>query len=70
MLFKKQILQQAKDLGISEEDVIQDVMLKETVDGNFMTVEDVAAIFCLFEGNALTGKSLSGSCYRPVVKGL
>jgi 3-hydroxybutyrate dehydrogenase len=37
------------------------VMLKETVDGEFTTVEDVAALalfFAAFESNALTGQSL------------
>jgi len=37
------------------------VMLKETVDGEFTTVEDVAAaalFFASFESNALTGQSL------------
>ena len=42
-LVDKQIPEQAKELGISEEDVIKKVMLKETVDGEFTTVEDVAA---------------------------
>jgi 3-hydroxybutyrate dehydrogenase len=39
---RKQIPEQAKDLSISEQDVIKSVMLKETVDGDFTTVEDVA----------------------------
>src|SRR6187401_1902292 len=43
-LVEKQIPEQAKELGISEEDVIKKVMLKETVDGEFTTVEDVAAL--------------------------
>src|SRR6185295_17789270 len=41
-LVDKQIPEQAKKLGISEEDVIKKVMLKETVDGEFTTVADVA----------------------------
>ena len=41
-LVDKQIPEQAKALGISEEEVIKNVMLKETVDGEFTTVEDVA----------------------------
>ena len=41
-LVDKQIPEQAKELGISEEEVIKNVMLKETVDGEFTTVEDVA----------------------------
>lgn len=60
-LVEKQIPEQAKTLGISEEDVIKKVMLKETVDGEFTTVEDVAEaalFFAAFETNALTGQSL------------
>ncbi|WP_027136266.1 3-hydroxybutyrate dehydrogenase [Geminicoccus roseus] len=60
-LVDKQIPEQAKELGISEEDVIRKVMLKETVDGEFTTVEDVAntALFLAsFESNALTGQSI------------
>lgn len=60
-LVEKQIPEQAKDLGISEEDVVKTVMLKETVDGEFTTVEDVAEaalFFASFESNALTGQSL------------
>ncbi len=60
-LVDKQIPEQAKELGISEEEVIKNVMLKETVDGEFTTVEDVAAaavFFGGFETNALTGQSI------------
>lgn len=60
-LVDKQIPEQAKDLGISEEDVIKKVMLKDTVDGEFTTTEDVADValfFASFESNALTGQSL------------
>jgi len=60
-LVDKQIPEQAKSLGISEADVIKNVMLKETVDGEFTTVQDVAqlAIFLGgFETNALTGQSI------------
>jgi len=60
-LVEKQIPEQAKDLGISEEDVIKKVMLKDTVDGEFTTAEDVAAValfFASFDSNALTGQSL------------
>jgi 3-hydroxybutyrate dehydrogenase len=60
-LVEKQIPEQAKTLGISEEDVIKKVMLKETVDGEFTTVEDVAEVallFASFPSNALTGQSL------------
>jgi len=60
-LVDKQIPEQAKDLGISEEDVIKKVMLKDTVDGEFTTTADVAAValfFASFDSNALTGQSL------------
>lgn len=60
-LVEKQIPEQSKALGISEEDVVKKVMLKETVDGEFTTVQDVAAVallFAGFESNALTGQSL------------
>jgi len=48
-------------LGISNQAVIKDVMLKDTVDGEFTTVQDVAQaalFFASFETNALTGQSL------------
>ena len=51
----------AKTLGITEQEVIKNVMLKETVDGEFTTVEDVAeaaVFFAGFKTNALTGQSL------------
>ena len=60
-LVEKQIPEQAKDLGISEEEVVNDVMLGRTVDQEFSTVEDVAEValfFAAFPSNALTGQSL------------
>ncbi|NJC07931.1 3-hydroxybutyrate dehydrogenase [Polymorphobacter fuscus] len=60
-LVDKQIPEQAAKLGISEEDVIKNVMLKATVDGEFTTVDDVArtALFlAAFPTNALTGQSI------------
>jgi 3-hydroxybutyrate dehydrogenase len=60
-LVDKQIPEQARELGISEADVISKVMLKDTVDGEFTTVQDVAEVALLFAGfetNALTGQSL------------
>jgi 3-hydroxybutyrate dehydrogenase len=60
-LVEKQIPEQAKELGISEQDVVKNVMLKETVDGEFTTVDDVAqtALFLAsFPSNALTGQSI------------
>ena len=60
-LVDKQIPEQARELGISEEEVVRTVMLKDTVDGEFTTVEDVAeaVLFCAaFGSKALTGQSL------------
>jgi len=60
-LVEKQIPEQAKTLGISEADVVKNVMLKETVDGEFTTTDDVAEVallFASFPSNALTGQSL------------
>jgi 3-hydroxybutyrate dehydrogenase len=60
-LVDKQIPEQARDLGISEDDVIKKVMLKDTVDGEFTTLSDVADValfFASFESNALTGQSI------------
>ena len=47
-LVEKQIPEQAKELGISEEEVIKNVMLKDTVDGEFTTVDDVAEAALFF----------------------
>lgn len=63
-LVDKQIPEQARELGISEEDVVRKVMLGQTVDGEFTTVEDIAEVallFAAFETNALTGQSLVAS---------
>ena len=60
-LVDKQIPEQSRALGISEEDVIKKVMLKDTVDGEFTTTQDVADValmFATFPTNALTGQSL------------
>jgi 3-hydroxybutyrate dehydrogenase len=60
-LVEKQIPEQARELGISEEEVVRNVMLKHTVDGVFTTLEDVAdaALFlATFPSAALTGQSL------------
>jgi 3-hydroxybutyrate dehydrogenase len=60
-LVDRQIPEQAQSFGISEDAVIRDIMLKETVDGEFTTLQDVAEaalFFAAFESNALTGQSL------------
>lgn len=62
-LVDKQIPEQAKALGISEEEVIKNVMLKETVDGQFTTVDDVANMVSYLskDSGALTGQSFNVS---------
>ena len=59
-LVDKQIPEQAKALGISEEEVVKRVMLGGTVDGVFTTVEDIAQtvlFLSTFPSAALTGQS-------------
>jgi len=63
-LVNKQIPEQAKELGISEDEVVKKVMLGQTVDGEFTTVDDIAELalfFAAFPSNALTGQSLVAS---------
>jgi len=60
-LVEKQIPEQARDLGITEQEVIKNVMLRNTVDGEFTTLADVAEaalFFAAFPSSALTGQSL------------
>jgi 3-hydroxybutyrate dehydrogenase len=60
-LVEKQIPEQAKELGISEDRVVKEVLLAETVDKEFTTVEDVAEValfLAAFKSNALTGQSI------------
>lgn len=60
-LVEKQIPEQAKLLGLSEEEVIKKVMLGQTVDGEFTSLDDVAAVAVFlggFASNALTGQSI------------
>jgi 3-hydroxybutyrate dehydrogenase len=60
-LVEKQIPEQAEELGISETEVVNKIMLGQTVDQKFTTVEDVAEVallFASFPTNALTGQSL------------
>lgn len=60
-LVEKQISEQAKELNISEEDVVKKVMLGDTVDGEFTTAQDIAqtALFlAAFPNKALTGQSV------------
>lgn len=63
-LVEKQIPQQAAKLGISEEEVVKKVLLKDTVDGEFTASADVAEIalfLAAFPTNALTGQSIIAS---------
>ncbi|KND60898.1 D-beta-hydroxybutyrate dehydrogenase [Candidatus Burkholderia verschuerenii] len=63
-LVEKQIPEQAQALGISEADVVKNVMLKDTVDGEFTTVDDIANVVAFlagFDNNALTGQSIVAS---------
>ena len=60
-LVDRQIPEQAKALGISEDEVVHNVMLRDTVDGEFTTTDDVAEAALFFASaktNALTGQSL------------
>ena len=60
-LVEKQIPEQAKKFGITEAEVVKNIMLKDTVDGEFTTLADVAQValmFAAFSTNALTGQSL------------
>ena len=60
-LVEKQIPEQARDLGISEEEVVSRVMLKDTVDGEFTTIEDIselATFLAAYPSNALTRQSV------------
>ena len=68
-LVDKQIPEQAKQFGISEDDVIKKIMLKDTVDGEFTTVDDIAEVALLFAGSRPTRSPASrwwsvtaGSC--------
>ncbi len=58
---KNRFRNKPRNFGISEDDVVKKIMLKDTVDGEFTTVDDVAAcalFFAGFESNALTGQSI------------
>jgi len=60
-LVEKQIPEQARELGITEDEVVKNVMLSGTVDGEFTTSEEVTEAVLYFAGaetNALTGQSL------------
>ncbi|MDO4248687.1 MAG: 3-hydroxybutyrate dehydrogenase [Neisseria sp.] len=63
-LVEKQIPEQAQAKGISEEEVIKNIMLGSTVDGEFTTTADIAqlALFLAsFPTNVFTGQSFIAS---------
>jgi 3-hydroxybutyrate dehydrogenase len=60
-LVDRQIPEQANRLGLTEDQVIKTVMLRDTVDGEFTAAEDIAEVavfFAAFPSLALTGQSL------------
>ncbi|KYQ88541.1 Beta-hydroxybutyrate dehydrogenase [Tieghemostelium lacteum] len=60
-LVDKQIPDLQKKFGFTEEQVIKSIFLKDTVDGEFTTVEDVAQVavdFAAMPNKCLTGQSL------------
>lgn len=60
-LVEKQIPEQAAELHITEDEVIKNVMLKDTVDGEFTTTADIAetvAFLAGFETTAINGQSI------------
>jgi len=60
-LMTKQIPEQAAKLGIPEKEVVESVMLGNTVDKEFTSMEDVADLatfLASFKTNALTGQSV------------
>ncbi|MGP4789797.1 3-hydroxybutyrate dehydrogenase [Psychrobacter sp. 1Y11] len=63
-LVEKQIPQQAAEKNISEAEVVNDIMLVNTVDKEFTTVDDIAqlALFlAAFPTNVFTGQSIVAS---------
>jgi 3-hydroxybutyrate dehydrogenase len=47
-LVDRQIPEQARELGLSEDEVVKKVMLRQTVDGQFTTAEDIAEVAVFF----------------------
>lgn len=61
-LVEAQIVKYMEERQMSREDVIRKILLPETVDGQFTTLEDMAEaalFFVTFPSNALTGQSLN-----------
>jgi len=64
-LIEKQIPEQAKELGISEEDVKQNLLHLKDTHGQASTPEDIAEVsyfFAAMPSNCLTGQSLDVNC--------
>lgn len=60
-LVEKQIPEQAKNFNITEEQVVKEIMLRDTVDFEFTTTEDItgtALFLAAHPNNALTGQSI------------
>ncbi len=60
-LVEKQIPEQAHELGLSKEEVIKKVMLKDTIDQKFTTIDEIAqtALFLAsFKSGGLSGQSI------------
>ncbi|WP_350559035.1 3-hydroxybutyrate dehydrogenase [Psychrobacter sp. CAL346-MNA-CIBAN-0220] len=63
-MVEKQIPLQAAEKGISEESVVNDIMLVNTVDKEFTTIEDIsqlALFLAAFPTNVFTGQSINAS---------
>ncbi|WP_107687802.1 3-hydroxybutyrate dehydrogenase [Neisseria wadsworthii] len=63
-LVEQQIPLQAREKNISEEEVVKNIMLGNTVDGEFTTTEDItqlALFLAAFPGNVFTGQSFIAS---------
>lgn len=63
-LIERQLPILAKEAGISEERIVKDLFLRQTVDGEYTTVDDlaeVAVFLASFPSNAMTGQSISVS---------
>lgn len=60
-LVEKQIPEQAKELGLTEAEVIETVLLKDTIDGLFTTEEELcrtALFLASFKSGGISGQSL------------
>jgi 3-hydroxybutyrate dehydrogenase len=63
-LVRRQIPEQAASLGLTEEEVVKNIMLAHTVDTEFTTIEDVAETVLFLASrrtNAITSEEISVS---------